>query len=169
MSGLGVSEAEVQVQGGRDVVVGIPPSGNQQQAVDQIGNTAKLPPPARPRPSRRSDGYRHTGSAGRAHRIVLGAGLHRSEAARRPSERPCPRHRCLLPRCRGRRVMKYALGPAAIDGADITDAAALDTDRAGGWQVTLEFNGTGAAKFATTANSPTRSRGGSRHLGGYAR
>lgn len=44
---------------------------------------------------------------------------------------------------------KFVLGPAAVDGSDITKAeAALDDQRNAGWQVTLNFNGRGAKAFA---------------------
>lgn len=44
---------------------------------------------------------------------------------------------------------KFALGPAAVDGSDITKAeAVLDDQRGAGWQVTLNFNGRGAKAFA---------------------
>ncbi|MGI5336845.1 protein translocase subunit SecD [Streptomyces sp. CA-181903] len=44
---------------------------------------------------------------------------------------------------------KLLLGPVAVKGVDVTDAkAALDTQRASGWQVQLKFNGSGSKKFA---------------------
>ncbi|MFH0245211.1 protein translocase subunit SecD [Streptomyces sp. HK10] len=44
---------------------------------------------------------------------------------------------------------KYALGPVAVPGTDVTDAAALfDDQRAQGWIVTMEFDSDGAEKFA---------------------
>ncbi|MBZ4321862.1 protein translocase subunit SecD [Streptomyces huiliensis] len=44
---------------------------------------------------------------------------------------------------------KLLLGPVAVKGVDVTEAkAALDTQRATGWQVQLKFNGSGAKKFA---------------------
>ncbi|MFI8391376.1 SecDF P1 head subdomain-containing protein [Streptomyces sp. NPDC085540] len=44
---------------------------------------------------------------------------------------------------------KFALGPAAVDGSDITTAeAAFDNQRNAGWQVTLTFNDRGAKTFA---------------------
>ncbi|MGK5639954.1 protein translocase subunit SecD [Streptomyces sp. URMC 126] len=44
---------------------------------------------------------------------------------------------------------KLLLGPVAIKGVEVTDAkAALDTQRATGWQVQLKFNSSGAKKFS---------------------
>ncbi|QZZ32625.1 protein translocase subunit SecD [Streptomyces sp. ST1015] len=44
---------------------------------------------------------------------------------------------------------KYLLGPAAVDGTDVKKAdAVIDTQGAGGWQVTMNFTGGGAKKFA---------------------
>jgi len=44
---------------------------------------------------------------------------------------------------------KYALGPIAVPGTDVTDAAAVfDDQRAQGWIVTMEFDSDGAEKFA---------------------
>ena len=44
---------------------------------------------------------------------------------------------------------KYALGPAAVSGTDVDDAkAAFDNQSGAGWIVTLDFNSTGAKKFA---------------------
>ncbi|MGK5449196.1 protein translocase subunit SecD [Streptomyces radiopugnans] len=46
-------------------------------------------------------------------------------------------------------LYKYALGPVAVPGTDVTDAAALfDDQRAQGWIVTMEFDSNGAEKFA---------------------
>ncbi|WP_410539321.1 protein translocase subunit SecD [Streptomyces sp. KL2] len=46
-------------------------------------------------------------------------------------------------------LYKYALGPVAVPGTNVTDAAALfDDQRAQGWIVTMEFDSNGAEKFA---------------------
>ncbi|MFD0402107.1 protein translocase subunit SecD [Kitasatospora sp. NPDC059811] len=42
VNGMGVSEAEVQTQGDNTIIVNIPKGGNQQNAADQVGTTAKL-------------------------------------------------------------------------------------------------------------------------------
>ncbi|MFR9674101.1 protein translocase subunit SecD [Streptomyces sp. TR02-1] len=42
VNGLGVSEAEVQTQGGKNIVVNIPEGTNEKQARNQVGTTAKL-------------------------------------------------------------------------------------------------------------------------------
>jgi preprotein translocase subunit SecD len=42
VNGLGVSEAEVQTQGDKNIVVNIPKGTNSQEARDQVGTTAKL-------------------------------------------------------------------------------------------------------------------------------
>lgn len=44
---------------------------------------------------------------------------------------------------------KYVLGPAAVDGKDVSKAAAqYDSQQGKGWLVTLSFTGTGTKKFA---------------------
>lgn len=44
---------------------------------------------------------------------------------------------------------KYVLGPAAVDGTEVKKAQAVyDTQGASGWQVQMNFNGSGAKKFA---------------------
>ncbi|MEE1939058.1 protein translocase subunit SecD [Streptomyces sp. TRM 70361] len=44
---------------------------------------------------------------------------------------------------------KYALGPVAVPGTDVTDAASVFDDQRGqGWIVTMEFDKDGAKKFA---------------------
>ncbi|WP_406010045.1 protein translocase subunit SecD [Streptomyces sp. NBC_00637] len=44
---------------------------------------------------------------------------------------------------------KYVLGPAAVDGTEVDKAQAVyDTQTAAGWQVTMDFNKSGAKKFA---------------------
>ncbi|WP_438363699.1 protein translocase subunit SecD [Streptomyces marincola] len=46
-------------------------------------------------------------------------------------------------------LYKYALGPVAVPGTDVSDAAAVyDTQRGQGWIVQMEFNDAGAGKFA---------------------
>ena len=42
VNGLGVSEAEVQTQGDRNIIVNIPKGTNSKQAQDQVGTTAQL-------------------------------------------------------------------------------------------------------------------------------
>ncbi|MEU7577747.1 protein translocase subunit SecD [Streptomyces sp. NPDC041068] len=42
VNGLGVSEAEVQTQGDRNIIVNIPKGTNEKQARDQVGTTAQL-------------------------------------------------------------------------------------------------------------------------------
>ncbi|WP_449353406.1 protein translocase subunit SecD [Streptomyces shaanxiensis] len=42
VNGLGVSEAEVQTQGDRNIIVNIPKGTNSQEAREQVGTTAKL-------------------------------------------------------------------------------------------------------------------------------
>jgi preprotein translocase subunit SecD len=45
---------------------------------------------------------------------------------------------------------KYLLGPAAVDGTDVKKASAVyNTTTAAGWQVTMDFTGSGSKKFAT--------------------
>ncbi|MFE3165827.1 protein translocase subunit SecD [Streptomyces sp. NPDC059224] len=44
---------------------------------------------------------------------------------------------------------KYVLGPAAVDGTEVKKAQAVfDTQTAAGWQVQMNFNSSGAKKFA---------------------
>ncbi|MFJ3233051.1 protein translocase subunit SecD [Streptomyces sp. NPDC086787] len=44
---------------------------------------------------------------------------------------------------------KYVLGPAAVDGTEVKKAQAVfDTQGASGWQVQMNFNGSGSKKFA---------------------
>ncbi|MFJ9948913.1 protein translocase subunit SecD [Kitasatospora sp. NPDC091207] len=42
VNGMGVSEAEVQTQGDRNIIVNIPKGGDKQTAADQVGTTAQL-------------------------------------------------------------------------------------------------------------------------------
>ncbi|WUG43312.1 protein translocase subunit SecD [Kitasatospora sp. NBC_00458] len=42
VNGMGVSEAEVQTQGDRNIIVNIPKGGDKQTAADQVGSTANL-------------------------------------------------------------------------------------------------------------------------------
>ena len=42
VNGLGVSEAEVQTQGERNIIVNIPKGTNSKKAREQVGTTAKL-------------------------------------------------------------------------------------------------------------------------------
>ncbi|MFJ6087594.1 protein translocase subunit SecD [Streptomyces sp. NPDC092369] len=45
---------------------------------------------------------------------------------------------------------KYLLGPAAVDGTEVKKAQAIyNTTTAAGWQVTMDFTGSGSKKFAT--------------------
>ncbi|MFD9129555.1 protein translocase subunit SecD [Kitasatospora sp. NPDC059571] len=49
---------------------------------------------------------------------------------------------------------KFALGPVAVNGADVTKAQAVfDTQRAAGWQVDLSFNDAGSKAFASTTGT----------------
>nr|WP_207930404.1 protein translocase subunit SecD [Streptomyces hainanensis] len=53
---------------------------------------------------------------------------------------------------------KYALGPVAVPGTDVTDASAVyDTQRGQGWIVQMEFSTAGAGRFAdVTADLATQ-------------
>ncbi|MCZ9344519.1 protein translocase subunit SecD, partial [Streptomyces sp. TRM76130] len=42
VNGLGVSEAEVQTQGDRNIIVNIPKGTDSEDAREQVGTTAKL-------------------------------------------------------------------------------------------------------------------------------
>ncbi|MFJ1709538.1 protein translocase subunit SecD [Kitasatospora sp. NPDC088346] len=154
VNGLGVSEAEVQVQGGRTIVVNIPAGGDQQQAVDQIGKTAKLS--FRPVLAQAAAQAGGDTPGVPAELTAPFAALDCTEATQRVDHQSDPAHPGVA--CSqdtgGGGWVKYALGPVAVEGADVTDASAsLDTDRTGGWQVALEFNDTGAARFATTTGA----------------
>jgi preprotein translocase subunit SecD len=49
---------------------------------------------------------------------------------------------------------KFALGPVAVNGADVSKAqAGYDTQRAAGWEVQLNFNDKGSKEFATTTGT----------------
>nr|WP_184943422.1 protein translocase subunit SecD [Kitasatospora kifunensis] len=49
---------------------------------------------------------------------------------------------------------KFALGPVAVNGSDVSKAAAgFDTQHASGWQVQLTFNDAGSKAFATTTGA----------------
>ncbi|MEU8714443.1 protein translocase subunit SecD [Streptomyces sp. NPDC048663] len=49
---------------------------------------------------------------------------------------------------------KYVLGPAAVDGTEVKKAQAVfDTQGASGWQVQMNFNSSGAKKFADVTAS----------------
>lgn len=49
---------------------------------------------------------------------------------------------------------KYALGPVAVDGKDVSKAAATyDTSSGNGWMVVLSFNSHGSKAFATTTGN----------------
>ncbi|EMF00832.1 protein translocase subunit SecD [Streptomyces mobaraensis NBRC 13819 = DSM 40847] len=71
----------------------------------------------------------------------------RSQAAKKASDQAKPGDDVVV--CDKDGQEKLLLGPVAVEGRDVTDAkAALDTQRASGWQVQLKFNGSGAKKFA---------------------
>lgn len=53
--------------------------------------------------------------------------------------------------CDSEGLEKFALGPVAIPGTDVSDASAVfDAQRGQGWIVQMEFNDSGAKKFADT-------------------
>ncbi|MGP3969125.1 protein translocase subunit SecD [Streptomyces sp. 6N223] len=53
--------------------------------------------------------------------------------------------------CDSEGVEKFALGPVAIPGTDVSDAdAVFDSQTGKGWIVQMEFNSSGAGKFADT-------------------
>ncbi|MCX4861820.1 protein translocase subunit SecD [Streptomyces canus] len=224
VNGLGVSEAEVQTQGDRNIIVNIPKGTNSKEARDQVGTTAKLyfrpvlaqeatgsaaatsPSPsasgsstASPSPSASksgSTGEKATSSSspsasatsqGRAVTDALKADSTPSASASASSSASPSAPASTAPSAAEAKLQaqytaldcskkaqrttagegakpgdttvgcgeisgvwyKYLLGPAAVDGTEVKKAKAVfDTQTAAGWQVTMEFNGKGAKKFA---------------------
>ncbi|MDX3238209.1 protein translocase subunit SecD [Streptomyces sp. ME03-5709C] len=214
VNGLGVSEAESQIQGDRNIIVNIPKGTNAAQAEQQVGTTAQLyfrpvlaevantpPPSASPSASpsgsaspsaSTSTGAKAPGSPsatastqGRAVTDAL-----KASSTPTPSSPPSPPAGDTAPgstldtsipedlqaklaaldcsdaktranlnlkakptdkivACSQDGNAKYALGPAAVDGKNVSKAAAqFDTQGGNGWVVTLDFDGTGSKAFS---------------------
>ncbi|MEU6376480.1 protein translocase subunit SecD [Streptomyces sp. NPDC046909] len=226
VNGLGVSEAEVQTQGDRNIIVNIPKGTNSKEARDQVGTTAKLyfrpvlaqeatgpaasaspsasasssaSSSASPSPSASATGEKATSSSsaspsssatsqGRAVTDALKADSTASpsasaSASASPSASAsssagtsadaklqaeyaaldCSKESQRSKAGEGAKPedstvacgevdgvwYKYVLGPAAVAGTEVKTAKAVyDTQTAAGWQVTMDFNKSGASKFA---------------------
>ncbi|WP_199825074.1 protein translocase subunit SecD [Streptomyces maremycinicus] len=227
VNGLGVSEAEVQTQGSRNIIVNIPKGTNSEKAREQVGTTAKLyfrpvlaqeatgaavtaspsasasgSSSASPSPSASASGTGEKAtsssspsasatSQGRAVTDGLKADATPSasaDAGASSSASPsasasggavtaddaalqakyaaldCSKESVRAKAGEGVKPedttvacgeidkvwYKYLLGPAAVDGTEVDKAQAVyDTQTAAGWQVTMDFNKSGAKKFAT--------------------
>ncbi|OQR62297.1 protein translocase subunit SecD [Streptomyces maremycinicus] len=223
VNGLGVSEAEVQTQGSRNIIVNIPKGTNSEKAREQVGTTAKLyfrpvlaqeatgaavtaspsaSASASPSPSASASGTGEKAtsssspsasatSQGRAVTDALKADATPSasaDAGASSSASPsasasggavtaddaalqakyaaldCSKESVRAKAGEGVKPedttvacgeidkvwYKYLLGPAAVDGTEVDKAQAVyDTQTAAGWQVTMDFNKSGAKKFAT--------------------
>ncbi|MFF1444989.1 protein translocase subunit SecD [Streptomyces sp. NPDC058295] len=227
VNGLGVSEAEVQTQGSRNIIVNIPKGTNSEKAREQVGTTAKLyfrpvlaqeatgsaaaspsaspsgSSSASPSPSASASGTGEKAtsssspsasatSQGRAVTDALkadstpsasasakadssaspsasasgGAAVSADDAALQAkyAALDCSKESVRAKTGEGVKPedttvacgeidkvwYKYLLGPAAVDGTEVDKAQAVyDTQTAAGWQVTMDFNKSGAKKFAT--------------------
>ncbi|KPI30146.1 protein translocase subunit SecD [Streptomyces sp. NPDC054950] len=227
VNGLGVSEAEVQTQGSRNIIVNIPKGTNSEKAREQVGTTAKLyfrpvlaqeatgsaaaspsaspsgSSSASPSPSASASGTGEKAtsssspsasatSQGRAVTDALkadstpsasasakasssaspsasassGAAVTADDAALQAKYAALDCSKESVRAKTGEKVKpedttvacgeidkvwyKYLLGPAAVDGTEVDKAQAVyDTQTAAGWQVTMDFNKSGAKKFAT--------------------
>ncbi|TQJ47746.1 protein translocase subunit SecD [Streptomyces sp. NBC_00080] len=227
VNGLGVSEAEVQTQGSRNIIVNIPKGTNSEKAREQVGTTAKLyfrpvlaqeatgsaaaspsaspsgSSSASPSPSASASGTGEKAtsssspsasatSQGRAVTDALkadstpsasagakasssaspsasassGAAVTADDAALQAkyAALDCSKESVRAKTGEGVKPedttvacgeidkvwYKYLLGPAAVDGTEVDKAQAVyDTQTAAGWQVTMDFNKSGAKKFAT--------------------
>ncbi|MFI1925079.1 MULTISPECIES: protein translocase subunit SecD [unclassified Streptomyces] len=227
VNGLGVSEAEVQTQGSRNIIVNIPKGTNSEKAREQVGTTAKLyfrpvlaqeatgsaaaspsaspsgSSSASPSPSASASGTGEKAtsssspsasatSQGRAVSDALkadstpsasasakasssaspsasassGAAVTADDAALQAKYAALDCSKASVRAKTGEGVKpedttvacgemdkvwyKYLLGPAAVDGTEVDKAQAVyDTQTAAGWQVTMDFNKSGAKKFAT--------------------
>ncbi|MER5200697.1 protein translocase subunit SecD [Streptomyces sp. NPDC002755] len=226
VNGLGVSEAEVQTQGSRNIIVNIPKGTNSEKAREQVGTTAKLyfrpvlaqeatgsaaaspsaspsgSSSASPSPSASASGTGEKAtsssspsasatSQGRAVTDALkadstpsaSAGTTASSSASPSASASsgavtaddaalqakyaaldCSKESVRTKAGEGVKPedttvacgeidkvwYKYLLGPAAVDGTEVDKAQAVyDTQTAAGWQVTMDFNKSGAKKFAT--------------------
>ncbi|KQX61104.1 preprotein translocase subunit SecD [Streptomyces sp. Root1310] len=227
VNGLGVSEAEVQTQGSRNIIVNIPKGTNSEKAREQVGTTAKLyfrpvlaqeatgsaaaspsaspsgSSSASPSPSASASGTGEKAtsssspsasatSQGRAVTDALkadatpsasadakasssaspsasassGAAVTADDAALQAkyAALDCSKESVRAKAGEGVKPedttvacgeidkvwYKYLLGPAAVDGTEVDKAQAVyDTQTAAGWQVTMDFNKSGAKKFAT--------------------
>ncbi|MEU9134251.1 protein translocase subunit SecD [Kitasatospora sp. NPDC048540] len=150
VNGMGVSEAEVQTQGSRSIIINIPKGSNTQDAIDQVGKTAKLF--FRPVLAEQAPG----GAPGMG---VPPASIKQqfdtidcTDAAQRTDHQASPEADTVA--CaqdeRSGAYAKYALGPVAVDGVDISKAQAAIDPSTNQWQVNLEFNGKGSKSFAAT-------------------
>ncbi|MFI5755695.1 protein translocase subunit SecD [Streptomyces sp. NPDC051569] len=225
VNGLGVSEAEVQTQGDKNIVVNIPRGSNEKQARQQVGTTAQLyfrpvltvtggspvapqpsaggTPSGSPSPSTSADkGKSPSGSPtpsssattqGRAVTDALKKaptppatpevttqGLPGSTPSPGASEAPAPDPAtaalekkfteldCTDKAARtavnqsagpkdtivacgqdgGGQWEKYILGPAEVEGTDISDAKGVLDPQRGQWIVTMDFTGGGTKKFS---------------------
>lgn len=152
---LGVAEPEIARQG-NDILVQLPGIKEQKRALQLIGTTAKL----RFRPvlgqiSPGSAEYAGTkpGDCGKsttfpkddpAREVVLCAKEVSPEGQELPPES----------------WPKLALGPAALEGEDVSDArATLDPQGVQGWFVELDLSGDGAKKFKTITGTLACRRG----------
>ncbi|MFF3206917.1 protein translocase subunit SecD [Streptomyces sp. NPDC002962] len=227
VNGLGVSEAEVQTQGSRNIIVNIPKGTNSEKAREQVGTTAKLyfrpvlaqeatgsaaaspsaspsgSSSASPSPSASASGTgekatsssspsasatsqgravtdalkadatpsasadaKATSSASPSASASSGAAVTADDAALQAkyAALDCSKESVRAKAGEGVKPedttvacgeidkvwYKYLLGPAAVDGTEVDKAQAVyDTQTAAGWQVTMDFNKSGAKKFAT--------------------
>ncbi len=173
-NGMGVSEAEVQTQGSDNIVVNIPKGKDQQSAIAQIGTTAKLyfrpvlayaPTDAQPLPAPSSPGVtagdKKAPAPSTPTQGVVPAGLQGqfsklncSDANQRQNyqgDDPTKPAVACSQNPQDGTWYRFALGPVAVNGADVSAAKPFhDLQHGGAWQVHLAFTGAGSKAFAST-------------------
>ncbi|MFD9459036.1 protein translocase subunit SecD [Streptomyces sp. NPDC059985] len=160
VNGMGVSEAEVQTQGKNNIIVNIPKGAGEQQAVQQVGQTAKLyfrptlaiAMPTAPAAAGKPAPAQTTGVVPKELTKQFDA-LDCAVPAQRTNHQQDdgkPAVACAQNPVDGL-YPKYALGPVAVDGATISKAnPALEQN--GAWSVQLKFDGKGTEAFAATTS-----------------
>ncbi|MDK1475004.1 protein translocase subunit SecD [Streptomyces sp. 549] len=139
---LGVSEPTLTRSGERRIIVELPDVQDPREAAEVLGRTAQLSfhPVEGPADAREEDADQGD-AAGKGQRDAAGKGE-------------------VLPDERGQRVR---LGPSALSGADVEDAAAMvDPQRGGGWFVTVDFRGGGAGWARLTGDAACHPAGDDR-------
>ncbi|MCU1618246.1 MAG: secD [Modestobacter sp.] len=174
VNGLGVAEAEVVTEGNSNIVISVP--GDNGEKARELGATAQLrfrpvlqgPEPAAPAAATSSAAPTDSAAATTTAAPDPNAPpITQEQAAAEYATLTCDATTTSVDRsgdyiaaCSADGSAKYLLGPAVLEGTDVTNAAAGTRPTTGEWIVTLDLNGSGSEQWATfTAGNVGKSVG----------
>lgn len=153
VNGLGVSEAEVQTEGDRNIIVNIPKGVDEEEAREQVGTTAELgfrpvlssASADKPEQDKKKSDDGNESLQTQLDQLDCRTKKARAEASEAAAQ---ARDKQKVVACDTDGAYKYILGAVSVPGRDVSSADAVYDSEDGQWVVQMDFNDAGTEKFA---------------------